>query len=126
MNVYDEIKKVFDAKFTPEELEKHYKLHTDPNTGKTQLPKGMTKEQYAKKAEEVSLKKIDPITSKNRKVRAAKRQTGEVAKTDGKWFVTYTGGKFGRLITAYPASEQYFENDIKAKGAKEEILDINI
>lgn len=118
MNIFDELKQCFDAKFTEERLEKHFSDHTNGGN-KTQLPKSMKKEEYARKGEQVSLKTIDPVTKKNRKVRAAKRQSGEIAKTDGQWFVTYKGGRFGELLTAYPANEAYFEKDMKEKGAKE-------
>lgn len=117
--IIDDIIKCFDATFNKRRLDEHYKDHTDQNNSKTKLPKGMTKEEYAKKGEQVSLKNIDPLTKKSRKVRAAKRQTGEIAKTDGQWFVTYKGGKHGELLTAYPANESYFDSDIKAKGATE-------
>ena len=123
MSLINDIVKCFDAVFTKRDLDEHYRMHTDPNLAKTKLPKGMTKEQYAKKAEQVSLKRIDPLTKKSRKVRAAKRQTGEISKTDGEWFVSYKYGMNGQLLTAFPANESYFNNDIKAKGAKEIFFD---
>lgn len=119
MNIYKEIVNVLDATFEKTNLDLHYREHTDPSTGKTQLPKGMTKEQYAKKAEEVSLKNIDPITRSNRSVRAFKKKGANViCKSDGSWFVTYNN-KFGRLNTAYPQSMSYYEDQLRKLGEYE-------
>lgn len=119
MNIFKEIVKVLDAKFLQGDLDDHYKSHTDPSTGKTQLPKGMTKEQYAKKAEEVSLKNIDPITKSNRNVRAFKKKGANViCKSDGSWFVTYNN-KFGKLNTAYPKDMGYYEDQLRKLGEYE-------
>lgn len=118
MNVYDEIIKVIDASFSKKDLDDHYKRHTDGG-GKTQLPKGMTKEQYGKKAESVSLSSISPLTQKNRKVRAYKRDASVTCKTDGSWFVSYSGGKNGKVNTLFPANTSYFERRMKEEGGQE-------
>lgn len=119
MNIFKEIAKVLDAKFEPNNLDIHYEAHTNPSTGKTQLPKGMSKEQYAKKAEQVSLKNIDPITRSNRGVRAFKKKGANViCKSDGEWFVTYNN-KFGKLNTAYPQNMGYYEDQLRKLGEYE-------
>lgn len=129
MNIYKEIAQVLDAKFSPDNLEYHYKIHTDPNAAgfdrKTMLPKGMTKEQYGQKAEQVSLKKIDPITSGNRKVRAFKKRGADVInKTDGEWFVSYNN-MHGKLNTAFPVNGYgYYESQL-AHSEHEFLLDEN-
>ena len=115
MNIFDELRQCFDAKFNKKDLEDHYINHTDGGN-KTQLPKGMTKEEYARKGEQVSLKSIDPITKKNRKVRAYKRPDGKIIKFDGEWLVSYTGGKNGKLNTAFPATQSYFESNMRDRG----------
>lgn len=117
MNIYKEIAQVLDADFRPADLNAHYERHT--TGGHTPIPSGMSKEEYGKKAKEVSLKNVSSLTDKNRKVRAYKRQGGVICKTDGKWFVSYSGGKNGKLNTAFPADVSYFERRMNEENGTE-------
>lgn len=102
MGVYDDIIKVFneDATFHPKSLDKHWETHKYGSKGSAnKLPKGMTKEQYASKAEALSLQKID-----GKRVQAYKYQHNRVAKTNGQWFVAYADGLNGNIVTCFPAS----------------------
>ena len=87
-----------DAEFTFENGQYHYEKHKKDN----ELPKGMTYEDYIKKARDVSLKSINGTT-----VSAYKYEGNRIAKTDGQWFVSYVGGKGGKLVTAFPLRGGY-------------------
>lgn len=116
MSLYSDIIKVFDAKFHPNSLDKHWEDHKyGSKSGKTQLPKQMTKTQYAKKAEHLSLQKID-----GKKVRAFKYQGNRIAKTNGQWFTAYADGKDnGNINSCFPAGYDYWLRAMKAKNGVE-------
>lgn len=78
-----------DAKFDFINAEKHLKEHKKRN----ELPQDLTLQEYMQIAEQTSLKNIDGKT-----VRAFTYAGGRTGKTDGKWFVSYAGGKSGGTI----------------------------
>lgn len=109
MSLYSDIIKVMDAVFHPNALEKHWEAHKyGTSSGSTQLPKQMTKTQYAKKAEHLSLQKID-----GKRVRAYKYRGNRIAKCNGQWFVSYADGLNGNITTCFPASYSDFERWMK-------------
>ena len=92
------IKKLFktkneDADFTFTNGKKHY----EERIMLKEIDKTMTYEEYVTKARNVSFKSIN-----GNNVKAYKYSGNRIAKTDGSWFVSYTGGKGGTLITAFP------------------------
>ena len=94
--------RVKDAVFSKGNGINHYNRHLELGD----IPKTMTLQQYLDKAKEVSLKVIDSKT-----VRAFRFQGNRTAKTDGKWYVSYEGGKGGMLITAFPLRGGYSRFD---------------
>lgn len=111
-SIFRDIVDVFDATFRSSNLEAHYKAHTDPAIANTKLPKGMSKEEYAKKSELVSLKKID-----NKNVIAA-QYGNRTAKSDNEWFVVYADGKNGEIVSSYPGKHNKVKNTLTSKNAK--------
>lgn len=110
--IFKDIVGVFDATFRGSNLESHYEAHTNPSIPNTKLPKGMTKQEYARKSEIVSLKKID-----NKNV-IASQYGNRTAKSDNEWFVVYADGKNGEIVSSYPGRHNKVKNTIVSKNAK--------
>lgn len=106
-NIFADIVKVFDAKFHPNSLAKHYERHNDGSS--TRLPSGMSMKEYDRKSEYLSLQKID-----GKNVRAYKYRGNRIAKCNGRWFTSYADGKnSGNITTCFPASMSQFESWMK-------------
>lgn len=115
MSLYSDIIKVLDATFHPNALDKHWEIHRyGSHSSSTKLPKQMTKTQYAKKAERLSLQKID-----GKRVRAYKFKGNRIAKTNGQWFTVYADGLNGNINTCFPASYSDWERWMKRDGGVE-------